>query len=124
MSEEKKAYNIDKWRMQWAEYVARKKQQKEIKAFVDEAGELLKQLAGDAEVLSLGGNEVAKIVAGQLNKTRLAAEQPDLVQECTVTKIVERFDEALFRAKYPDIYKQYQARRLVVDPLIMGSIDE
>lgn len=124
MSEEPKVYSIDKWRMQWAEYVAKKQQGREIKAFVDEAGDLFKELATGADVLSLGGREVAKIVMGQLNKTDLAAEQPDLVRECTVVKYVERFDEALFKQKYPDIYKKYQARRLVVDPAIMGSIDD
>lgn len=121
MSEEPKVYKIDKWRMQWQEYVAKKKQGREIKAFVDEAGDLLKELAKDADVLYLGGQEVAKIVLGQLNRSQLAAEQPDIVAECTVTRTVERFDEALFKQKYPDMFKQYQAKRLVVDPTIMGS---
>lgn len=120
MPEEKKVFNLDRFRTQWNEYVSRKRQYNVEKAFLEQAGDLLKTLAGEAGILQVGGQEVAKIVMGQLNKALLAAEQPDIVKECTVTRTVESFDQDLFRQKYPDLFKQYQARKLVVDPKLMG----
>jgi hypothetical protein len=111
---ENKAYRLDDKRALWNQFVENKKQAKQIKNWLDEFGDAIKTLAGDAKELTLGGMPVATIVAGQLNKTNLAKEQPDIVKECTVTKTVERFDEGLFKQKYPEMYKQYQAQRLVL----------
>lgn len=111
---EAKAYRLDDKRALWNQFVENKRQAKQIKNWIDEFGDAIKTLAGDAKELTLGGMPVANIVAGQLNKSDLARQQPDIVKECTVTKTVERFDEALFREKYPEMYKQYQAQRLVL----------
>lgn len=123
LSEEKKVFNLARVRTTWHEYVARKRTYKAEKNYLDEAGDLFKELARGAEVLSLDGQEVAKIVSGQLNKSLLAKEQPDIVEECTVTTTVKRFDPDLFKQKYPDLFKQYQAKRLVVDPGVLGFED-
>ena len=111
---ENKAYRLDDMRALWQQFVESKKQARAIKNWTDQVGDAIKTLAGDAKELTLGGMPVATIVPGQLNKSQLAKEQPDIVKECTVTKTVERFDEALLKQLYPDIYRQYQAQRLVL----------
>lgn len=111
---EDKVFNLDSMPELWRQYVEKKKEQKSIKLWVDQFGDAIKALAGHATQLRLGGRKAATIVAGQLNKTLLAKEQPDVVAECTRQMTVERFDETLFRERYPDMFKQYQAQRLVL----------
>jgi hypothetical protein len=111
---EPRAYRLDDKRALWNQFVENKRRAKQIKNWIDEFGDAIKTLAGDAKELTLGGMPVANIVAGQLNKTELAKEQPDIVKECTVTKTVERFDEGLFKQLYPDMYEKYRAQRLVL----------
>jgi hypothetical protein len=111
---ENKVFNLDDMPDLWLQYVGKKKEQKTLKQWVEQFGDALKKLSGEASELRLGGRKVATIVAGQLNKTLLAKEQPDIIDECTVTMTVVRFDEALFKQKYPDMFKQYQAQRLVL----------
>lgn len=111
---ENKVFNLDKWRLQWAEYTERKRKLKEHKAFTDEAADLLKQLAGDAKEFRLGGQKVAMVVAGQLNKTLLAKEQPNVIEKYTRLVSKNQFDEAWFREEEPELYEQYRAQRLVL----------
>lgn len=109
-----KVFNLDKFRLQWADFVARKKELREHQAFVKEAGELLKVLAAGAKEFRLGGEKVATVVAGQLNKSLLAKEQPYVIKRYTKVIAVERFDEAEFKEQEPELYQQYQAQRLVL----------
>jgi len=111
---ENKVFNLDEMPDLWKQFVDKKKEQKFIKQWVDQFGDAIKALAGGAKELRLGGRKAATIVAGQLNRTLLAKEQPDIVAECTREMTVERFDEALFKQQYPEMYKQYQALRLVL----------
>jgi len=109
-----KVYNLDGMPELWGQYTEKKQQQKQIKSWIDQFGDAVKRLAGDATQLNLGGRKVAVIVAGQLNKTLLAKEQPDIVKQYTREKTVEVFDEALFKQQDPDMYAKYQAQRLVL----------
>lgn len=98
----------------WHQYRDNKAQQKRIKKWVDEFGGALKQLAAGADKFALDGQVVATLVYGQLNETLLAKEQPAIVAEYTRKMTVERFDKEAFRNEMPDMYRQYQAQRLVL----------
>lgn len=109
-----KVFHLDRYRLAWLDYVERKRQLREAKSFVDEAGELLKALAGEARELKLGGEKVAMVVAGQLNQTKLAAEQPAIIEKYTRTVTKNEFDTEAFRKEEPELFEQYQAQRLVL----------
>lgn len=114
-----KVFHLDKYRMAWQDYVARKKRLREDKKFVDEAGDLLKELANEAKELRLGGEKVAMVVAGQLNATRLAAEQPEVIEKYTRVVTERKFDARAFQADEPELFAQYQAQRLVLAPGVL-----
>jgi len=111
---EDKVFNLDRFAPSWREFEEAKALLKKTKKAADEFGRLFKELAGDARVFKIKGQEVAKVVEGQLNKTLLAKEQPDIVKRHTKVIAVERFDEDEFREQEPQLYAQYRARRLVL----------
>lgn len=116
-----KVFHLDRFAQQWEEYVARNRNFKAEKAFLDEVGDLFKELAKGNDQLWIGNKEVGKIVAGQLNMTRLREEQPDIVEQFTEVVTTTEFNKLAFQKAYPEIFRQYQAQKLVVDPKLMGS---
>lgn len=87
---------------------------------MDEATALFKELSRGASIFKISGNQVAQLVYGQLNFKKLCAEQPDLVEEYMKTVTKREFDKAAFANDHPEIFKQYQAQRLVVDAGVLG----
>jgi hypothetical protein len=98
----------------WFQYKQNKAEQKRAKKWTDEFGAALKALSGDAQEFRLDGEKVAMLVAGQLNRSTLAKEQPDVVKRYTRMVTKEVFDEVWFKEEMPEMYKQYQAQRLVL----------
>lgn len=111
---ENKEFNLDRFDRPWRELREKKELLRSTKKFVDEATDLFKELSRGARVFYLRGEKVATVVAGQLNKTRLAKERPDLVAKYTYAVVKEQFDETLFQLEEPDLYEQYRAQRLVL----------
>lgn len=109
-----KVFNLGSMRSFWRDFVEKKRQKKEIAAWITEAGEALKTLAGDAPELRLDGTKVAMVVPGQLNKSLLAKEQPEIVKEYTRLVTKEVFDEEAFRTELPHLHEQYRVKRLVL----------
>lgn len=115
-----KVFHLDRFSQQWEEYVTRNRNHKAEKAFLDEVSDLFKELAKGNDQLWIGNREVGKIVAGQLNMTSLREEQPEIVEEFTEVVTTTEFNKIAFQKKYPKLYAAYQAKRLVVDPALMG----
>jgi len=111
---ESKDFHLDSYKMVWDEFRRRHGAKAEHTKWIDQFKALLKQLAGDAQELKLGGQKVATLSPGQLNRQLLAKEQPDIVKQYTRMVAREQFDEAWFKREQPDMYKQYQAQRLVL----------
>jgi hypothetical protein len=109
-----KVFNLDNMPELWEQYVEKKKQQAQVKKWIDQFGDAFKRLAGDAKQLRLHGKLVGRLVCGQLNKTLLAQEQPHIIEKYTRTVTTQAFDEQAFKAENPEMYKQYQALRLTL----------
>lgn len=120
-TEKVKVFHLDRFVRQWEEYVARNKGYKAEGQLLKEFGELFKEIAQGHDQLWIGNQEVGKIVAGQLNMTRLTEEQPELVEQFMETVTTREFNKIAFQKAYPEIFTQYQAKRLVVDPKLMGK---
>lgn len=110
-----KAFALDRFRGEWLRYVDVYKRGRELKKQEEEFKQLLKEVAKDATEFTLSGSKVAGLVPGQLNKSKLAAEQPDLVEEYTRTVTKRVFDEDAFRQDHPKLWEQYRASRLVLE---------
>lgn len=115
---EAKAFRLDKMKPLWEEFLARHALETECKKWTSEFKVLLKRMTQDATELQLSGTPVAKLVPGQLNQALLEKEQPDIVKQYTRMVCEERFDIAKFYEEQPELFKQYQAQRLV---LITGA---
>lgn len=116
-----RVFHLDRFSQQWDEYVTRNRHHKTEKKFLDEVADLFKELAKGNDQLWIGNREVGKIVAGQLNMTRLREEQPEIVEEFTEVVTMTEFNKISFQRKYPEIFRNYQAKKLVVDPKLMGT---
>lgn len=115
-----KVFQVDKWKQAWSQLVEAKRAAAKAKKFADEAGDLFKELANGAKEFQLNGHTVATVVPGQLNMKKLMAEQPDLVEEFTEPQVTQVFNKIAFATKYPEIFEQYRAQRLV----LAGESDE
>lgn len=111
------AFSLDTMRTLWAQFVEAKKLQRLAEAQVDEFTGALKQFSGGATEFTINKETVATLVPGQLNKSLLAKEQPDIVKQYTREVTREVFDEAAFRRDLPKIYEAYRAQRLVLKDL-------
>lgn len=80
------------------------------KRWMKEFRETIKTVAGDAEEFRLDGVKVAILVPGNLNRTLLAAEQPDLVKEYTKLVCKEEFDQDAFAEDHPELFEKYRAQ--------------
>lgn len=113
----KKSFSLDKLARVFQELKERKTAIKEHKAWVDEATEILKTMAGDATVFKLNGHEVATLVTGQLNASLLSKEQPEIIERFTRVVTERKFDQEAFKQAEPELYEQYRAKRLVLSGL-------
>ena len=113
-SSEDKVFHLDEISGPWEERQVRYVRQKEDKSWLDQFGVLLKQMAKGASILMYQGKQVARLSDGQLNKTLLAKEQPEMINRYTVPQIVEVFDETRFAREQPEMYQQYRAVRLTM----------
>ncbi len=111
------AFSLDTMRTLWSQFVEAKRLQRVVKAQVEEFTGALKQFSGGATEFTINHETVATLVSGQLNKSLLAKEQPDVVEHYTreVTKRV--FDEDAFRREMPEMHEEYRAKRLVLKDL-------
>lgn len=104
-------FKIDQYEEHWARMLA-------LEPLVDEYNRLkarFKELAGEADVLTLHGVPVKTNKAdGKLNMTRLKAEQPHLVAQYFKKewREVEVFDQDAFAATHPDTFARYRTRSL------------
>jgi len=109
-----KEFRLDNMSGLWEQFKEYKRTLKEAKNWVDEFTQAVKTLAGDAQKLNIGKQQVGAIELGQLNRSLLAAEQPDIIKKFTREVTRETFDEEWFRREMPDLHDQYRARRLVL----------
>lgn len=105
-----KVFPLDSVEMLWNEYRMRHRRESEDKKWMKEFRETIKQVAGDASEFKLKGVKVAMLVPGNLNKSLLAAEQPDLVKEYTRPVFKEEFDQEAFAKDHPELYERYRAQ--------------
>lgn len=105
-----KVFPLDSVEMLWAEYCMRHKRESADKKWMKEFRDTIKQVAGDASEFKLKGVKVAMLVPGNLNKSLLAAEQPDLVKEYTRPVFKEEFDQEAFVKDHPELYERYRAQ--------------
>lgn len=120
-----KVFLLDRVKLQWDEFVMRRKRMKEDKKWTDQFTKLLKELMGEAKVLQLGGNQVGSLVPGQLDQSLLNEEQPDIVKQYTRYVTEQKFDAVAFQAEQPKLYEQYRVQRLVQNdggPALEGFI--
>lgn len=113
-SQDDKVFHLDEIAGPWEERQVRYLRAKEDKSWLEQFGALLKQMAKGANILMYQGKQVARLSDGQLNKTLLAKEQPDIIKKYTVPRIVEVFDEELFAKEQPEMYQQYRSQRLTM----------
>lgn len=96
--------------MLWAEYCKRHKREAEDKKWMKEFRDTIKAVSGDAQEFKLRGVKVAMLVPGNLNRSLLAQEQPDLVKEYTRPVFKEEFDQAAFAKDHPELFEKYRAQ--------------
>lgn len=109
-----KEFNLDSYGMLFQEFMMRHARMNEDKKWCDQFKANLKELSRGAQSYKLGGRMVAQLVAGQLNKTDLEKEQPDLVKKYTRIVAKEQFDVAAFMNNEPGLFEQYRAQRFVL----------
>lgn len=112
---ENKDFRLDDYEMLWHGFVERHGCGSRDEKWCDEFKGTLKQLAGKSNEFKLRGMLVARLVPGQLNKSLLAKEQPDIVDQYTVMVSRMQFDQAAFANDLPDLFEQYRAQRLVLE---------
>lgn len=105
-----KAFPLDSVEMLWNEYRMRHKRSLEDNKWLEEFKVTIKQVAGDASEFKLRGVKVAMLVPGNLKKSLLAKEQPDLVKEYTRPVFKEEFDQEAFAKDHPELYEKYRAQ--------------
>ena len=105
-----KAFPLDSVEMLWNEYRMRHKRSLEDNKWLEEFKVTIKQVAGDASEFKLRGVKVAMLVPGNLKKSLLAKEQPDLVKEYTRPVFKEEFDQEAFAKDHPELYERYRAQ--------------
>lgn len=105
-----KAFPLDSVEMLWNEYRMRHKRSLEDNKWLEEFKATIKQVAGDASEFKLRGVKVAMLVPGNLKKSLLAKEQPDLVKEYTRPVFREEFDQEAFAKDHPELYEKYRAQ--------------
>lgn len=113
-------FSLDQVKMQWGEFLMRRKRHAEDKQWLDEFKALLKKVSDNADQYLLNNRTVARLTPGQLNLSDLSKEQPDVVKRYTRIIAEEKFDEETFRKDEPELYEQYRARRLT---LVSGAPD-
>lgn len=113
-------FSLDQVKMQWSEFLMRRKRHAEDKQWLDEFKALLKKVSDNADQYLLNNRTVARLTPGQLNLSDLSKEQPDVVKKYTRIIAEEKFDEETFRKDEPELYEQYRARRLT---LVSGAPD-
>lgn len=109
-----KVFHLDEISGPWEERQVRYLRAKEDKSWLEQFGVHLKRMAKGANVLMYQGKQVARLSAGQLNKTLLAEEQPEMIKKYTKARIVEVFDEEWFAREQPEMYDKYRAVRLTM----------
>lgn len=112
MSQEK-VFRLDRFEAQWAEIKRLHREATAAKKRLDEYKGLLKEVAGEAKEFTIKGHTVATLVPGQLNKSQLAQEQPDLVDEYTELVTKKQFNQERFAKELPEVFERYRVQRLV-----------
>lgn len=105
-----KVFHLDSVEMLWAEYVKRHAREAADKKWMKEFRDTIKSVAGGAQEFKLNGEKVAMLVPGNLNRSLLAAEQPDLIKEYTRPVFKEEFDQAAFAKDHPQLFERYRAQ--------------
>lgn len=100
----------------FSEFRSRHRRRNEDEKWMTEFKDLLKRVAAGAKSFTLKGTEVARLIPGQLNKTLLAKEQPDIVKKYTKRVVTQEFDQAAFAADHPEMFEQYRAQRFELTP--------
>lgn len=105
-----KVFHLDSVEMLWEEYRKRHKQDIDNRKWMKEFKDTIKTVAGGAREFKLRGTRVALLVPGNLNRSLLEQEQPDLVKEYTRHVVKEEFDQAAFATDHPDLFAKYRAQ--------------
>lgn len=109
-----KQYSLDKTIMLWQEAQLRSQRVKEDTKWLDEYKDTIKAVAGEADEFTINGEVVARLVPGQLNVSKLAAEQPQLHQRYMRLVSKHQFDSGSLERDEPEIFEKYRARRFCV----------
>lgn len=109
-----KVFPLDDVSQEFAEFKVIDRQYKQAKKWLERYKNLLKEVSQGANLFTLKGKQVATLVPGQLNKTLLAKEQPDIIAAYTRQVVKFEFDEAAFAKEHPLMHEQYRAQRLVL----------
>lgn len=109
-----KAFSLDSLVTLWREFELRRARAAEDKKWGDEFKDALKGISDGADEFTLKGAKVAMLVPGQLNRSLLAKEQPQMIERYTRVRAVKEFDQVLFAQEQPELFEQYRAQRLVL----------
>lgn len=90
----------------WNAWIDADQAERQAKADKKTALAKITALLDGHDTLTSGKRVWAAVQRGQLNRKKLAAEHPDLVEEYTRPQPV--FDLAAFKADHPDVYAAYQ----------------
>lgn len=109
-------FHLDFIAEQIADYTQKRRQMRELKKWCDDFEHSLVKLAdGRSEWLLHGKPFATRRTNGKFTLSRLAAEQPHIVEQYTRYVTELKFDEDAFRAENPTLFEQYRAARLVVN---------
>lgn len=109
-----KKFSLDQFAMLWHEYRMRKARIKADEEWCDTFTSNLKDMCGDASEFTFQGSKVANLVPGQLNVSKLEAEQPELHQQYTRLVSKHQFDRGSFERAEPEMFEKYRTRRFCV----------
>lgn len=109
-----KVFNLDNLEMTFEEFRRRHARQEADAKWLKEFKELIKDVSNGAEEFQLHGRQVAVLRPGNLNQSRLAAEQPEIIAKYTRVVAKHQFDVDAFRQEEPELFEQYRAQAFVL----------
>lgn len=109
-----KDFRLDSLASIWGEFEKRHTCGNNDDKWCGEFKDTLKTLARGADTFKLRGLLVARLVPGQLNRSLLAKEQPEIVDQYTVLVTKREFNQKGFADDLPELFEKYRAQRLVL----------